>query len=50
MFRDAVFVGCADEVFFLAQSGTKLYLMNSHTLRSGVGLRFLIVLGSGLGA
>jgi len=32
LFRDAVFVGCADEGFFLAQSGTKLYLMNSHAL------------------
>jgi len=32
LFRDAVFVGSADEGFFLAQSGTKLYLMNSHAL------------------
>ena len=32
LFRDAVFVGCADEGFFLAQSGTKLYLMNTHNL------------------
>ena len=32
VFREAVFVGCADEGYFLAQSGTKLYLMNTHAL------------------
>ena len=36
LIREAVFVGCADEAFFLAQSGTKLYLMDGHLLRSTV--------------
>jgi len=32
LFREAVFVGCADESFFFIQSGTKLYLMDGHVL------------------
>ena len=41
LLREAVFVGCADEGFFLAQSGTKLYLMNSRILRSAFTVVFV---------